>query len=321
MSLNNKSILVTGGAGFIGSHLVDRLIEERPANLAVVDNFYLGKKSNLLDAKKKYPGLRIIKQDASDTDKMRKIMERERTEVVFNLAVIPLPASLIQPRWVYEHNINIALCCCELAHLDVYKTLIHFSSSEAYGDLVYSPMDEKHPLNPTTTYGASKASCDHLVLAYNKSFGIDASVLRPFNNYGPRQNEGSYAGVIPLTLKRIVNGEEPVIYGDGEQTRDFLYVTETAEAAVQVYNNTNTRGRVLNVASGKEITINNLVRLIAKYLGYDGNINYQPGRIGDLRRLAGSIDYAKKLIGFNPRVSLEKGLELTIEWYKKVLFG
>jgi len=321
MSLRNKSVLVTGGAGFIGSHLVDRLIQENPANLVAVDNYFLGKESNLLDAKMLYPGLKILNQDASDMEKMRKILEIERIEVIFNLAVVPLPMSLIRPRWVYAHNTDITMCCCELARKEVYKTLVHFSSSEAYGDLIYSPMDEKHPLNPTTTYGASKASCDHLVLAYCRSFGIDAAILRPFNNYGPRQNEGSYAGVIPLTIKSIVNAEEPVIYGDGEQTRDFLYVTETAEAAVQVYNNVGTRGKVLNVASGKEITINNLVRLIATYLGYDGNINYQPERIGDLRRLAGNIDNARKLIGFNPRVSLEKGLELTVEWYKKTLSG
>jgi UDP-glucose 4-epimerase len=321
MSLKNKSVLVTGGAGFIGSHLVDRLIQENPANLVVADDFFLGKESNLIDAKALCHDLKVFNQDASETRKMQKILEREKIEVIFNLAVIPLPTSLIRPRWVYEHNTDITMCCCELARKEVYKTLIHFSSSEAYGDLIYSPMDEKHPLNPTTTYGASKAACDHLVLAYCRSFGIDASILRPFNNYGPRQNEGSYAGVIPLTVKRIMNGDEPVIYGDGEQTRDFLYVTETAEAAVQVYNNAITRGKVLNVASGKEITINNLVRLIAQYLNYDGNINYQPGRIGDLRRLSGSVDYARKLIGFNPRASLENGLELTVRWYKKVLSG
>lgn len=319
MDLKGKSVLVTGGAGFIGSHLVDRLIKEKPSNIVVVDNFYLGKQSNLQDAGLNFPALKIVKMDCSDQKRMEKLMKKEDVEVVFNLAVIPLPVSLIEPCWVYRHNLDITLCACELIRKRFYKTLIHFSSSEACGDLVYSPMDEKHPLNPTTSYGASKASCDHLVLAYNKSFGIDASVIRPFNNYGPRQNEGSYAGVIPSTVKRILHAEEPVIFGDGCQTRDFLYVTDTAEAAIHVYNNVATRGKIINVASGKETSINDLIGLITKHMDYGGKVIHQPERIGDLKRLSGDIKYAKNLIGFAPLVSLEEGLSLTIRWYNSVL--
>jgi len=316
MSLKNKSVLVIGGAGFIGSHLVDRLIKEKPDNLVIVDNFFIGKESNLKEAREKYPNLKIYNRDASDYNKISKIMKNEGIDVVFNLAVIPLPASLTKPRWAFEQNVNITLIMCELARNNFFDTLIHFSSSEAYGTSEYAPMDEKHPLNGTTPYAASKAASDQLVFSYCKTFGIDASIIRPFNNYGPRQNEGSYAGVIPLTIKRILNDKAPVIYGDGKQTRDYLYVTDTANAAVDVYNSKNTRNKVLNIASGKEMSIEYLIKIIAKYLNCDKPIVYEQERPGDVRRHIANIYLAEDLVGFKPTVSLEKGLKLTVDWYK-----
>jgi UDP-glucose 4-epimerase len=199
MSLKNKSILVTGGAGFIGSHLIDRLIKEDPKKIVIVDNFFLGKKANLNEAVKHYPELKVYNQDASDYIEMAKIMKNESIDVVFNLAVIPLPTSLTKPRWTFEQNINIALSTCELARNGFFNTLIHFSSSEAYGTCEYAPMDESHPLNSATPYAASKASSDQLIFSYCNTFGIDAAIIRPFNNYGPRQNEGSRE-VMPVSF-------------------------------------------------------------------------------------------------------------------------
>jgi UDP-glucose 4-epimerase len=319
VNLNNKSVLVTGGAGFIGSHLVDRLIDEKPANLVVVDNFSLGKEDNLNEAKQKYPRLKIYRQDAADFKAMKSLVKRQGIQVVFNLAVIPLPASIEKPRWVYEQNNDITLCFCELAREGCFKTLIHFSSSEAYGTCQYSPMDENHPLVPTTPYGASKAAGDLLVLSYIKTFNIDAAIIRPFNNYGPRQNEGSYAGVIPLTIKRILSGESPVIYGDGEQTRDYIFVTDTTEAAVQIYNHETTRGRIINIGSGSEITINKLIKTIAQHMKYNKTIEYQNERPGDVRRLIANIDLAHNLLHFKPKTDFDNGLKLTIDWYRKNL--
>ena len=317
MTLENKSVLVTGGAGFIGSHLVDKLIPEKPSNLVVVDNFFLGKESNLKEAKKNYPQLRIYHQDASDYEAMKKIVRSEGTEVIFNLAIIPLPASLDKPKWSYEHNVNITMCLCELARERAFDTLIHFSSSEAYGNCQYAPMDEYHPLNPTTPYGASKAATDLLVLSYVHTFNITASIIRPFNNYGPRQNEGSYAGVIPLTIKRIQSGEAPVIYGDGEQSRDYIYVSETVDATIDLYNCPESRGKVLNIGSGKETAIITLVKLIARYLNCDKPIVYQETRPGDVRRFIADINRARDLINFKPGIGLEEGLKLTTEWYRR----
>lgn len=319
MNLNNKSILVTGGAGFIGSHLVDRLIDEKPANLVVADNFFLGKEDNLNEAKQKYPRLKIYRQDAADFKTMKSLVKRQGIQVVFNLAVIPLPASIEKPRWVYEQNNDITLCFCELAREGCFETLIHCSSSEAYGTCQYSPMDESHPLVPTTPYGASKAAGDLLVLSYIKTFNIDAAIIRPFNNYGPRQNEGSYAGVIPLTIKRILAGESPVIYGDGEQTRDYIFVTDTTEAAVQTYIHETTRGRIINIGSASEITINKLVGLIARHLGYNKAVPHEEKRPGDVMKLIAGIDLARDLINFKPKTDFDSGLKLTIDWYRKNL--
>jgi len=319
MSLKNRSVLITGGAGFIGSHLVDRLVQEGPEGIVVVDNFFLGKESNLREARANYPDLKVYHQDASDYERMKEILEKETVEVIFNLAVIPLPASLTKPRWSFEQNVDITLTVCELAREDIFDTLVHFSSSEAYGTSEYAPMDEKHPLNATTPYAASKAASDHLVFSYCRTFGIDASVIRPFNNYGPRQNEGSYAGVIPLTIKRIMQGLPPVIYGDGFQTRDYLYVTDTANAAIEIYNHKSTRSRALNIASGREISIKALIKAIADYMRFDLPIIYEKERPGDVRRHIANVYLAEDLIGFRPTVDINEGLRRTVDWYRSEL--
>jgi UDP-glucose 4-epimerase len=318
LNLKNRSVIVTGGAGFIGSHLVDRLIQEEPENLVVVDNFFLGKESNLEDAKRSWPHLKIFRQDASDQKAMLKIVSDQGTDAIFNLAVVPLPVSLERPGWTFENNVGITLAMCELAREEHIRTLIHFSSSEVYGSCEYAPMDEKHPLNPTTPYAASKAASDQLVFCYCKTFGIDACIVRPFNNYGPRQNEGSYAGVIPLTIRRIMSGQPPVIHGDGKQTRDYLFVKDTVDATIKVYNCENARGKILNIASGKEISIETVIRTIAEYF-HVKDIIYEKERPGDVRRHIANTYLAEDLIGFKPTMDFEEGLRRTIEWYKKRL--
>jgi len=317
MRLTNKSILVTGGAGFVGSHLVEKLIDEKPDNLVVVDNFYLGKKRNLYFAKQKFHDLKIYNQDATKQKEMEKIFKDENVDVVFDLAVIPLPTSLVEPKWSYDTNVKLASTMCELARKDVFKTLIHYSSSEAYGSAVQVPMCEDHPLKPTTPYGASKIASDHLLSSYYMTFGIDVSILRPFNVYGPRQNEGTYAGVIPLTIKRILQGDSPVIHGDGLQTRDYTYVTDLVEATIKTYKVKATRGKPLNIASGKETTIKELISKIAKLMNCKKPIIYDKPRPGDVRRFFGSDSLAKKLINYQPKVDFEEGLKHTIKWYTR----
>lgn len=317
MKIKDKSVMVSGGAGFIGSHVVDRLIKEKPEKIIVVDNFFLGKKENLEDAKKSFPKLKIINQDVTNAPKVGKIIKENNVDIVFNLAVIPLPTSLEKPVWVFEENVKMAFTFLELARKDKFKTLIHFSSSEAYGTALKIPMDENHPTNPTTTYGSSKLAADHLALIYHKIYRIDVSIVRPFNNYGPRQNSGGYAGVIPLTLKRIKKNEPLIVHGDGLQTRDWIYVIDTADAAIKICNTSSTRGKIINIASGKETTIKELMNMIIKATNYRGKIVHTEPRKGDIRRHFADISLAKKLINFKCNVALEEGIRNLLGYYLK----
>jgi UDP-glucose 4-epimerase len=319
-TLANKNVLVTGGAGFIGSHLVDRIIRENPKQIYVVDNFFLGKEENLEDAYKSRPDLEVFRLDASDLAAMRDLAEEKKIEVVFNLAVVPLPTSLKYPFWTVNVNIGIAITFCELARINSIETLIHSSSSEAYGTGETIPMDETHPMKPKTPYAASKLAGDELVLSYIRTFGIDAAVVRPFNNYGPRQNPGTYAGIIPIVVRKLKNNEPIEIFGDGEQTRDYIFVKETADAFIKVYQNDASRGKVLNIATGKEITINNLVAKLLEILDKpDHPIIHTKDRIGDVRRHCGDVSLARKLIGFQPSVMPDQGLLETALWYQERL--
>ena len=317
MDLKTKSILVTGGAGFIGSHVVDALINERPIDIVVVDNMFLGKEINLEYAKENFGDLILYKEDAGNFEVMKRIIKKHKTDVVFNLAVIPLPASLVMPKQSTDKNVEIVTTICELQRLGFFKTLIHFSSSEAYGSAQYQPMDEKHPLGPSTPYGASKAAGDIIVLSYRRAFNTDCAIIRPFNNYGPRQNEGTYAGVIPLTIKRILNDEAPVIYGDGKQTRDYIYVTETARMVIEIYKNKNTRGKVINVGSGKETSILTMAKQIMKLLNCDKEMKFEPPRPADVRRHIANIYLAEDILGFKQEISFEEGMTMTVDWYIK----
>ena len=317
MNLKNKAVVVTGGAGFIGSHLVDRIIDENPEKILVLSNYFLGKQSNLSEALSRFKNLEIVKTDVGDHELVKHFFDNNNVDVVFNLAVIPLPTSLEVPSWTFSKNVNITSNICEMARHDKFKTLIHFSSSEVYGTSRYVPMDEKHPLEAETPYAASKVASDSLVLSYSRTFNIDCSIVRPFNNYGPRQNAGKYAAIIPLTIKRIMNNDDLIIYGDGEQTRDFIYVKDTADATIKVFNSSNSRGKVINVASGKEISMNKIVKTIIALMDYNKGIIYKDARAGDVRRHLADISLAKQLIEFEPETSFEEGIKETVEWYKK----
>ena len=318
LSLAGKSVLVTGGAGFIGSHLVERIALERPRTLSVIDNMYLGRPENLSHARELFPELQLHTQDASDYDAVGAIVAGDRVDVVFNLAIVPLPASLINPRWTVDHNVALATVPCELQRQGFFETLIHFSSSEAYGSAAYVPMDEEHPSVPSTPYAASKLAGDYVVLAYRETYGTDVAILRPFNNFGPRQNAGAYAGIIPIVVGRALRGEPIIIYGDGEQTRDFVFVRDTADAAVRMYERPATRGRVINVASGVEVSMNRLVHELLAALDCEAEIIHEDGRPGDVRRLCGAIDLARDLIGFEPTTELSTGLRETVAWYRSL---
>ena len=312
-SITAKNVVVTGGAGFVGSHLCDQLLSLEPSKLVIIDNFSLGKERNI---KALVGKAKVYSSDASDITKMESIFESESVDIVFNLAVVPLPKSLQFPKETVDSNILITTTMCELLRRKYYETLIHCSSSEAYGTALYLPMDENHPQKPLTPYAASKISGDHVVISYYKTFSLDVAIARPFNAYGPRQNEHSYAGVIPITIERILTGKAPIIHGDGLQTRDYTYVEDTADAIRLIYDFPDTRGQIINIASENEISIKDIISLISKFTGYDGEIIHEDTRPGDVRRHKGDSSLARKLISYSPKTDFQTGLQKTIEWYK-----
>lgn len=315
MKLKGKSILVTGGAGFIGSHLVDELISKGPENIVVVASS-VEKSGNLANAKNKFRKLKIINEDASNYNAMEKIAQNNNFDFVFNLAVIPLPVSLIEPRQAFQKNVGIAMCICELARNGKIGKIIHFSSAETLGTAKRLPMDENHAAYPETPYAASKAACDNLVYSYHRTFGIKASIPRLFNVYGPRQNIGKYAALIPMAIRKALDNETVVIQGDGRQTRDYIYVADAVKGVIAIAESENTNGEIINIASGKEISVNKAVREIMNCLGKRAKITYTSERPGDVRRQVADISKAKKLLKFKPIVSFSEGIKATVEWYR-----
>lgn len=317
LNIAGKNILVTGGAGFIGSHLCDMLLQKGAGKVVVLDNFFLGKMENLEQASQDNRFV-LYRDDARHFGVVRSVIEKEQIEVVFNLATIALNYSFFNPFDAYMVNVEIANVLLELIKSGAYRTLVHISSSEAYGTARYSPMDENHPLNPTTPYAAGKAAADMLVQSFYNVEQIDCTIIRPFNNYGPRQNaEGALAAIIPITANRIRNGLKPIIEGDGEQTRDFIFVKDTARAMLLAYENEASRGKIINLGSGTDISINRLIHSICDYYGYTGEIERRPERKSDVKKLCASSVLAKEVLGFTPEINFDHGLKMTLDWYSK----
>ncbi len=313
--MRGRSVLVTGGAGFIGSHLVDRLLRDG-AKVVVVDNFFLGKRENLADAAAAGGDLTIRNEDAADLPAMRELIERHGVQDVYDLATKALEYSFDNPRGAFEVNTSIALTLAELLRKEHYERLVHVSSSEAFGTALTRPMDEDHPRRPTTTYAAGKAAADLALQSYLRSFDLDIRILRPFNNYGPRQNTGAYSGVVPKTMERLLRGQPPILHGDGTQGRDFVYVEDVADALVTVAGCAAARGLELNVASGVETPIRDVLQTMCDVAGFRGDWIREARRAADVDHHVGDASRLEKVTGFRARTTLREGLARTWEWYR-----
>ncbi|OGD48231.1 hypothetical protein A3K79_07200 [Candidatus Bathyarchaeota archaeon RBG_13_46_16b] len=313
-----RKLLVVGGAGFVGSHVVDALVKHGAEKIVVVDNMFLGKMENLNEAIQK-GNVIVYKEDARYLTALENIIEREKPEGVFNLAVKCLPYGFIDPEGAFMTGVEIAHNLANILRKKKFERLLHFSSSEAYGTAVKErvPMDENHPLDPNSPYGAGKAAADLLLLSYYKLFNLEISIIRPFNFYGERQNMEAYAAVIPVTIWRILNGERPILEGDGLQSRDFTYVKDGAEVAVKMMDCDKAVGRVVNVGQGKEIDIKTVISMICDALDYPfDKVERKPPRPSDIRRLHADITLAKKMLGYSPKTGFNEGIELTIDWFR-----
>ena len=308
-----KTVLVTGGGGFIGSHLVDRLLVDGAAHVVVIDNMFLGSEENLADAQSTGK-MTLYKDDAEFTTSLEYIFQRHPIDVVFNCATKALNYSFMNPANAFSTNVTVTLNLLELQRSGVFRTLCHFSTSEVYGSAVYEPMDEKHPRNPTTTYAAGKAAADLAVESYVHMFGLDAFIVRPFNNYGPRQNhKGLLAGVIPITAWRILNNGSPEIHGDGLQSRDFIHVRDTVDAVAKLFR-VLPAGDSVNISTDNQISIGDLVMRIAAILGHKGEILRKPARASDVLCHNASNQKVHSLIDYS-LTDFDTGLRETLEWY------
>ncbi len=319
MNLNGKKVLVTGGAGFIGSHLCDRLLSEPVETIIAVDNLYLGKTQNLKKAFS-YPNFEFIEADICDFDYLQGIIIRNKIDIIFHLAVIPLETSIDQPVWSFNQNVRMTQNILEVIRRQNREiALVAFSTSEVYGSAAYTPMNEIHPFQSHTPYAASKVASDMLIYSYAKTYGLEFVIIRPFNNYGPRQNEGNYAGLIPLTIQRILNNEMPVIYDDGNQTRDFIFVEDTTYWTVEITKCNQAYRKMINLASGNQVSVEQVIRTICNAMNYSGGIEYRPKRPGDVSEHQGDVQLIQDLVNFETRTNFRTGIAKTVEWYRNNL--
>lgn len=312
--IKNSIILVTGGAGFIGSHLVDRLISEGASGVIIIDNMFLGSEENLKNALSN--GAILYKDDIEITTSLDYIFEKHTIDIVFNCATKALNYSFVNPKNAYDTNVNGILNLLEHQRKGNFKTLVHFSTSEVYGTAIYEPMDENHPINPTTTYAAGKAAADIALKSYVNMFDLDAFIVRPFNNYGPRQNyKGYLAGIIPITAWRILNGVAPEIHGSGLQSRDFIYVLDTVDAIIKLYPKMEKFDSV-NISTDGQISMKEVITKIFSLMQYEGPVLSKPARGADVECHNASNAKIKAMIDYQ-LTPFDEGLAKTIQWYRE----
>jgi len=311
--LLGQGVLVTGGAGFIGSHLVDRLLAEGAREVVVIDNLFLGDEANL-EAALASGRCHFYRDDAEIASSLDYIFSRHSVATVFNCATKALNYSFLNPANAFATNVDVVLNLLEAQRHGVFKTLCHFSTSEVYGTAVYEPMDEKHPRMPTTTYAAGKAAADLAVESYVRMFDLDAYVVRPFNNYGPRQNcRGELAGIIPITAARILSGAKPEIHGTGKQSRDFIHVNDTVDAVVKLHA-VMARGDNINISTDNTCSVEDLIARICAHYGYRGETLHKEARKADVQCHIASNAKIRSLIAYR-LTPFDQGLGDTLDWY------
>lgn len=309
-------ILITGGAGFVGSHLCDRYVKEGNTVLCL-DNFMNGNLMNIRHLLN-YRNFKLIQGDIQDYDLLEKIMRD--VDAVFHLAAqIHVDRSIIEPRLTYNINVLGTQNILEIARVFDVEKVVHASTSEVYGSAEYAPMDENHPLNSPHPYGASKIAADRMCYAYIETYGMNVCIMRPFNLYGPRQRDSGYGGVISIFTKRVLSGMPPIIYGSGEQTRDYTYVEDIVRAYDLILKYPKPIREPVNFGTGTDIKINDLATTIIKMCGKDLTPVHVEERPGEVNRLIADISRAKKL-GWKPEYSLDEGLTKFIDWYKNYKF-
>lgn len=309
-------ILITGGAGFVGSHLCDKYVKNGDTVLCL-DNFMNGNLMNIRHLLN-HRNFKLIQGDICNYDLLEKIMRD--VDAVFHLAAqIHVDRSIVEPKLTYDINVLGTQNILEIARIYDVNKIIHASTSEVYGSAQYAPMDEKHPLNAPHPYGASKIAADRMCYAYIETYGMNISIMRPFNLYGPRQKDSGYGGVISIFTKRVLSNMPPVIYGSGEQTRDYTYIDDIVDAYDLILNYPSAIREPINFGTGVDVKINDIAAKIIDLCDRDLKPVHVEERPGEVKRLVADITKAKKL-GWKPKFSLDRGLEKFVNWYKNYKF-
>jgi len=303
-------IVITGGAGFIGSNLATELSKEKESEVIIVDDLSTGRVSNLEKINK---NINLVRGSITDLQLLKGIFKD--VDYVFHQAAIPsVPRSIKDPIASNNANVNGTLNVLVAAKDCNVKKVIYASSSSVYGDTPELPKREDMVPNPLSPYAVTKLLGEYYCKVFNEVYGLKTISLRYFNVYGPRQDPYSdYAAVIPRFINRVLENKPPVIYGDGEQTRDFTFVKDVVRANIQAMKSD--ANGVYNIASGNRISINELANVIMKLMGRNLKPIHEAPREGDIRHSLGDISSAKKTLSYEPQYSVEEGLRRTIKWF------
>ena len=316
MSLSGIA-LVTGGAGFIGSH-VARALVERGARVRIIDNLSTGYLENINEI----GDIDFINASINDNDALKRALEG--VELVFHQAAIPsVPRSINKPIETHDASVNGTFTLLLAARDRKVRRVIYAASSSAYGDQAESPKRETMRPDPLSPYAVAKLVGEYYCQVFTRSYGLETISLRYFNVFGPRQDPGSqYSGVISRFILALESGERPIIYGDGEQTRDFTYIANVVDANLRAAEARETSGQVLNIANGESVSINQILEKLKKLTGRtDVHAEYAEPRSGDVRDSLADLSAAKSVLGYTPAVGLEEGLRLTLDWWKTSRFS
>lgn len=310
--MDGSTVLVTGGAGFIGSHLVDRLIAEQ-CRVRVIDNLSTGHRRNLAHVADR---IEWIDADIADAEACRRAVQGVQF-VLHQAALGSVPKSVDDPRSSHNTNLNGTFNLLLAAVEHKIKRFIYAGSSSVYGDSEVSPKHERLPTSPMSPYAVQKLTGELYGRAFSECYGLETITLRYFNVFGPRQDPKSrYAAVIPAFISAVLRGESPLIYGDGGQSRDFTYIENVVEANLCAMRAAKTRGESVNIACGSELTVNELVDSVNRALGTKVVPRYAAARAGDVRKSCAAIGLARQFLGYSPLVSFEDGLLRTIGYYR-----
>jgi nucleoside-diphosphate-sugar epimerase len=313
-----SKVLVTGGAGFIGSNLADELIRQG-AKVVVIDNFVTGFRENLEEIRGDFD---FVEGDLNDDEKLGKAIQD--VEVIFHEAALPsVPRSVENPAETHQACVNATFNLLLKAKENGVKRLIYAASSSAYGNQATLPKVETMSPEPLSPYAAAKLMGEYYCKVFSNVYNLETFSLRYFNVFGPRQNPSSmYSGVISRFVDALMKNETPVIYGDGETSRDFTYIANVVDANIKAAQTTKGVGEVMNVANGERITLNELLEVLKKITGKENvTADYQPERAGDVKHSQADNIRAKECLGYEKLVGLEEGLQKTIEWWKTSRFA